>query len=194
MPLLRVVAPGLALALLGTGAAGQPAPARRDLKARAEAVRRAATRHKGIEVVAVVHHVETPQDAAAEVLKLNAATPDLAGWAMVGGWPLFRSSQTPRLIVDLQRRRLKVVAVDALPDELSYVEKGLVPVLWAQPTYLWGKVGVETIVDKLLLGKTVPERRPMELVKVMRQSLGSWSRQLKGWGFTGIPQEYLDLE
>jgi ribose transport system substrate-binding protein len=52
-------------------------------------------------------------------------------------------------------------------------------------------VGVETIVDKLLLGKTVPERITMELVRVSRESLGSWSRQLRSWGFTGIPEEYL---
>jgi ribose transport system substrate-binding protein len=165
-----------------------------NLKARAEAVRRAAARWPGIEVVEVVHHVETPQGAAAEVLRVNAARSDLTGWAMVGGWPLFRSSQTPALAADLQRRGLKVVAVDALPDQLNYVERDLVPVLWAQPTYLWGKIGVETIVDKVLLGKTVPERVRMELVRVTRRNLGAWARQLQSWGFTGIPEEYLRRE
>ena len=164
-----------------------------NLKARAEAVRKAAGRYKGIEVVAVVHHVETPQDAVTEMLKLNAAQPDLAGWAMVGGWPLFRSSQTPNLMADLEKRKQKIVAVDALPDELSYVDRGLVPVLWAQPTYQWGKVGVETIVDKVLFGKSVPVKTRMELVKVTRKTLGSWARMLQGWGFTGVPEEYLKL-
>ena len=165
-----------------------------NLKARAEAVRKAAGRYKDIEVVTVVHHVETPLDAATEMLKLNAAQPDLAGWAMVGGWPLFRSSQTPALIADLEKRKQKVVAVDALPDELTYVDRGLVPVLWAQPTYMWGKVGVETIVDKVLLGKTVPVKTRMELVKVTKKSLGDWARKLQGWGFTGVPEEYLKLQ
>jgi ribose transport system substrate-binding protein len=86
------------------------------------------------------------------------------------------------------------VAVDALPEQLGYVERGLVPVLWAQPVYLWGKVGVETIVDKVLLGKAVPERLRMDLVRVSAGSLGQWSRQLKSWGFTGIPEEYLRRE
>ena len=165
-----------------------------NLKARAEAARRAAGRYPGLEVVEVVHHVETPQEATAAVLKANAAHPDLAGWAMVGGWPLFRSSQSLALAEDLKKRGLKVVAVDALPEQLNYVERGLVPVLWAQPVYLWGKVGVETIVDKVLLGKAVPQRIRMDLVRVSRENLGSWSRQLKSWGFTGIPDEYLRRE
>jgi ribose transport system substrate-binding protein len=169
-------------------------PAAGNLRTRAEGVRRGAARVPGIEVVEVVNHVETPLDAAAEVLKVNASRPDLAGWAMVGGWPLFRSSQSPAFSADLQRRGLKVVAVDALPEQISFVDRDLVPVLWAQPTYLWGKVGVETIVDKLLLGKSVPERVRMEPVRVSKSNLGAWARQLKSWGFTGIPEDYLRRE
>jgi ribose transport system substrate-binding protein len=168
-------------------------PAAGNLKARVEGVRKTAGKFRDIDVVEIVNHVETPQDAVVAVLRVNTARPDLAGWAMVGGWPLFRSSQTPNLVADLQRRKqLKVVAVDALPDQLFYVERGLVPVLWAQPIYKWGEIGVETIVDKLLLGKSEPEIVHMEPVRVTRASLGSWARQLKQWGFAGIPAEYLD--
>jgi ribose transport system substrate-binding protein len=176
------------VAVLG-GSASAP-----NLKARVEAVRRTAARHPGIEIVDVVHHVETPLDAATAILKTDAAHPDLAGWAMVGGWPLFRSSQSPALAEDLKKRGLKVVAVDALPEQLNYVDRGLVPVLWAQPVYLWGKVGVEAIVDKVLLGRAVPQRIKMDLVRVSAGNLGQWSRQLKSWGFTGIPEEYLKRE
>jgi ribose transport system substrate-binding protein len=162
-----------------------------NLRARAEGVRRAALRYKKIEVVESVNHIETPQEAALAVLRVDAARPKLAGWAMVGGWPMFRSSQSANLVAELQERKLKVVAVDALPDQLNYVERGLVSVLWAQPTYDWGKVGVETIVDKVLLGKGVPSKLPMELVRVSRQNLGAWTRMLKRWGFTGLPDETL---
>ena len=165
-----------------------------NLRKRAEAVKKAAARYPGLEVVEIVHHLETPADAAAEVLKFDAAHPDLAGWVMVGGWPLRHSSQTLALIQELQTRKLKVVAIDALPEQLIYVEKGLVPVLWAQPNYMWGKVGVETIVDKVARKKSVPERIRLELVRVSRQNLGTWARQLQAWGFTGIPAEYLKLE
>jgi ribose transport system substrate-binding protein len=162
-----------------------------NLRARAEGVRKAALRYKKIEVVESVNHIETPQEAALAVLRVDAARPKLAGWAMVGGWPMFRSSQSANLVAELQERKLKVVAVDALPDQLNYVERGLVSVLWAQPTYDWGKVGVETIVDKVLLGKSVPSKLPMELVRVSRQNLGAWTRMLKRWGFAGLPDENL---
>lgn len=167
-------------------------PSAPNLKARTAAVRAAASR-RGLEVVEVVNHAETPQDAATAMLKTTAAHPELSGWALVGGWPLFRSGQTPALVAELQRRRLKVVAVDALPEQLTYVERGLVPVLWAQPTYKWGEVGVRTIVDKLLLKKDPPATLRMELVRVSGQNLGTWARRLRDWGFSGIPEEYLKL-
>jgi ribose transport system substrate-binding protein len=109
---------------------------------------------------------------------------------MVGAWPLF----TPALLTDLDPARVKIVAVDALPVELPYIEKGLAPVLLAQPTYMWGSVSVSAIVDKLVLNKVVPERIPMELVRVSRENLGAWARQLKDWGFTDVPERYLSLE
>ena len=70
---------------------------------------------------------------------------------MIGGWPLF----TQTLLTDLDPKKMKIVSVDALPAELAYVEKGLAPVLLAQPTYLWGYVGVQTIFDKVHFKKDV---------------------------------------
>jgi len=66
-------------------------------------------------------------------------------------------------------------------------------VLLAQPTYKWGYVSVEKIIDKVYLKKEVPEINPMELVRVDKSNLGTWARQLKDWGFTDVPQKYLDL-
>ena len=64
----------------------------------------------------------------------------------------------------------------------------------AQPTYLWGAVGVETIVDKLVSGKAAPSHIPLELVRVTAKNIGSWARQLRDWGFADVPEEYLRLE
>jgi hypothetical protein len=33
----------------------------------------------------------------------------------------------------------------------------------------------------------------MELVKVTKDNLGTWARQLKTWGFTDVPEAYLKL-
>ena len=106
---------------------------------------------------------------------------------MIGSWPLFTTS----LLNDLDPRKYKVVAVDALPPELEYVDRGITPVLLAQPVYQWGYVGVETIVDKVHFKKNVPAIIPMQLVKVTKENLHQWARQLKDWGFTDVPEKYL---
>lgn len=160
-----------------------------NLRARVQAVKDEAAKHPGIQIVGTFNHVETPQDAAAEVIRVNNAYPDIAGWAMVGAWPLF----TPALLTDIDPARMKIVAVDALPMELPYVEAGIAPVLLAQPVYQWGYVGVQTIVDKVHFRKDVPARLPMELVRVSRENLGEWARQLQAWGFTDIPAKYLKM-
>ena len=168
-------------------AGNQNAP---NLKRRVDGVKEEAAKSPGIQIVGVFNHIETPQDAAAEVIKVGNAYPDIQGWAFVGGWPLF----TKTLLTDLSADKLKIVSVDALPAELPYVEKGLAPVLLAQPTYLWGHVGVETIIKKIHLKQDVPVNTPMELVRVTKENLGTWARQLKEWGFTDVPEEYLKLE
>ena len=118
-------------------AGNQNAP---NLRKRVEGVKQAATKYPGIKIVDTFYHVETPQDAAAEVIRVQNAYPQIQGWAMIGGWPLF----TQTLLTDLDPKKVKIVSVDALPAELAYVEKGLAPVLLAQPTYLWGYVSVQT--------------------------------------------------
>jgi len=165
-------------------AGNQNAP---NLQKRVQGAREEAARYPGIQVVGTFNHIETPQDAAAEVIRVNNAYPDIGGWAMIGGWPLF----TQTLLTDLDPKRIKVVAVDALPAELAYVDKGIAPVLLAQPVYEWGYVGVKTIVDKLHFKKEVPTIIPMELLRVTRESLGTWARKLRDWGFTDVPEEYL---
>jgi ribose transport system substrate-binding protein len=168
-------------------AGNQNAP---NLRKRAEGVQTEARNHPDIKIAGTFYHIETPQDAAAEVLRVMNAYPEVNGWAMIGGWPLF----TKTLLTDLNPAKVKVVSVDALPAELPYVESGIAPVLLAQPTYLWGRVSVEKIVDKLVLKKDVPAVNRMDLVRVTKENLGSWARQLKEWGFDDVPDKYLDMK
>jgi ribose transport system substrate-binding protein len=167
-------------------AGNQNAP---NLRKRVEGVKTGAAKYPNIKIVDTFYHLETPQDAAAEVIRVQNAYPQIQGWAMIGGWPLF----TQTLLTDLDPTKVKIVAVDALPAELAYVEKGLAPVLLAQPTYLWGYESVKRIVDKVHLKQEVPTIIPMELVRVSKENLGTWARQLKAWGFTDVPDAYLSL-
>jgi ribose transport system substrate-binding protein len=165
-------------------AGNQNAP---NLRKRVDGVMLEATNHPNIKIAGTFYHAETPQDAASEVLRVMQAYPDVTGWAMIGGWPLF----TKTLLTDLDPAKVKVVAVDALPAQLAYVDKGIAPVLLAQPTYQWGYVSVGLIVDKMVLGKEVPVINRMELIRVTSETLGDWARQLKAWGFEDVPEEYL---
>lgn len=181
----------LAKQLGGKGAVGilagnQNAP---NLRKRVEGVKREAAKSPGIKVVDTFFHIETPQDAAAEVVRASNAYPDINGWIFVGGWPLWTKS----LLTDLDPKRMKIVSADGLPPQLPYVDKGLAPVLLAQPCYDWGRVGVETIIDKIHHKKNVPAFVPMELVRVSKENLGSWARTLKEWGLGEVPEEYLKL-
>ncbi len=139
-----------------------------------QGVREEAAKHPGIRIVDIFNHIETPQDAAAEVIRVNNAYPEISGWAMVGGWPLF----TQTLLTDLDPARIKVVAVDALPAQLPYVERGIAPVLLAQPVYQWGYVGVKTIVEKLPRQAGAGAHSDGAGARD-RENLGEWARQLR---------------
>ena len=167
-------------------AGNQNAP---NLQRRVQGAKDEAAKHADMQVIGVFNNVETAQDATAEVVRVDNAYPDIQGWAFIGGWPLFAQS----LLSDATFAKLKVASVDALPVELAYVERGVVPVLLAQPVYKWGYVGVQTVVDKVHFKKDVPQIIPMELVRVTKANLGEWARQLQAWGFTDVDPKYLKM-
>lgn len=166
-------------------AGNQNAP---NLQARAKAVVEAAKKYPGMKIVGTFYHKETPEDAAKEVLTVMKANPQIDAWAMIGGWPLFTTA-----LMDLEPGKVKIVAVDALPAELGYVDKGIAPVLLAQPTYDWGKVSVGLIVDKVLHNKDVPVVNKMDLVRVSKENLGQWAHQLQDWGFKDVDPKFLAM-
>ena len=172
------------VAILGGNAA---AP---NLRKRVDGVKKEAALNPGITIVGTFNHTETARDAAEEVMRAQKANPQIQGWAMIGGWALF----TPRLSKELDPEKVKVVAVNALPAQLAFVESGLAPVLLALPTYNWGYVSVQRIVDKVHLKQDVPTIiPPMESVRVTKDNLGTWARQMKTWG-ASVPDRYLKLK
>lgn len=63
-----------------------------------------------------------------------AANPDLAGWVMVGGWPLFATDGLKAIKPGVT----KVVAVDPLPEAQHWIELGYVQVCVGQKIFGWG--------------------------------------------------------
>ncbi len=167
-------------------AGNQTAP---NLQKRVAAVQETAKKYPGVKIVTVAYHQEDAAAASSKVVEVMHAYPSIKGWAMVGGWPLFASS----LLTELDPAKVKVVSVDALPLELPYVDKGIAPVLLAQPVYEWGHKSVGMIVDKMVNKKDVPAVNKMDLIRVTKENLGDWAQTLKGWGLTGIDPKFLAM-
>jgi ribose transport system substrate-binding protein len=169
-------------------AGNQNAP---NLQRRVQGAKTEAAKYPGIKIVGVFNHIETPQDASAEVVRVDNAYPEITGWAFIGGWPLWTQS----LLTDINPAKIKVVSVDALPSQLVYVDRGIVPVLLAQSVYLWGHQGITTLFEKVHDNKQPANPiMPMELVRVTKDNLGDWARQLKEWGFTDVDPKYLAMK
>ena len=90
---------------------------------------------------------------------------------------------------------MKIVAVDALPTELPYVEKGLAPgaARAVRPTSGATSASPRSST-RSIYKKDVPEIVSMDPVRVTNETLGSWARQLRQWGFPDVPEEYLKLK
>ncbi|MGE0482191.1 MAG: substrate-binding domain-containing protein [Phycisphaerae bacterium] len=176
----RIVMRELAQALGDAGgkvavlAGNQTAP---NLQARVQGVRDEAGKHAKIKIVDVYYHKETAQDAAAKVQEVQTANPDIAGWAMVGGWPLFSDA-----LMSWKPGEVKIVAVDALPAQLKYVEKGIAQTLVAQRVYHWGYRSVELLIDKLHFDKQPPNGRDLsELDFVTQKNVAEYAKNWDTW-------------
>ncbi len=120
-------------------------PAASNLQKRVEGVIEQAGEYEGITDATVYSFMpETATEAAAKMQQVQSANPDITGWALVGGWPLYTDNA-----LDGIYENAKVVSMDPLPLPLEYVKKGQVQVLVGQPYYGWGEKSVEMIIDKL---------------------------------------------
>jgi len=155
-------------------AGNQNAP---NLQKRVQGVREVAKKYPGIAIRSVNYHKETPQDAAAKVEQVMQANPDITGWAMIGGWPLFTENA-----LKWKPGTVKCVSVDALPAQLAYIRSGHVPVLLAQQCYAWGTRSVEMLVDKILFKKDPPATKEISaLVVVNKDNVDEYAKNWATW-------------
>lgn len=157
-------------------AGNQAAP---NLQARVRGVRQEAAKHPGIEVKYVFYHPETATDAAQKVQTEQQNNPDITGWAMIGGWPLFTANA-----LDGVHQVAKVVAVDHLPPQLEYLRAGQVQALVGQDCYGWGYETVRMLFDKVHKGEEPDEEvTTFDLQIVTPENVeeyeGTWERWLK---------------
>jgi ribose transport system substrate-binding protein len=155
-------------------AGNQNAP---NLQKRVQGVKNAAKKYPGITIRDTYYHKETPQDAAARIEQVMQANPDINGWALIGGWPLFTDNA-----LKWKPGTVKCVSVDALPPELAYLRSGHVQLLLAQQCYEWGYRSVEHLFNKIYLKKdpaTIKDVSP--LVPVSRETVDEFAKNWEKW-------------
>ncbi len=171
----------LAEAMGGRGAiailaGNQTAP---NLQRRVQGVKDELAKHADMQLVpdGVIYHPETPEQAAEFVNRAQSTNPGIQGWAMIGGWPLFTKNA-----LRWEPGTVKVVAVDALPAQLSYLESGHVQALYAQDCYGWGYRSVEILLNKLVKGQDPESERILDpLRRVTQESAGEFRKLWSKW-------------
>jgi ribose transport system substrate-binding protein len=156
-------------------AGNQSAP---NLQRRVQGVKEQLKQYPDMKLLDTVYHEETAAQAKVAVTQAQTTTnPKIEGWAMIGGWPLFAENALP-----WEPGTVKVVAVDALPPQLSYLKSGHVQMLLAQNCYGWGQKSVQMLVDKALYGKEPPAKEIFDpLTPVTPAEAAAFEQKWKQW-------------
>ncbi|HRE80694.1 MAG TPA: substrate-binding domain-containing protein [Opitutaceae bacterium] len=148
-----------------------------NLQQRAAGFRAAAKRYPGIKLLDIYYHKETPADAVAKIEQVMQANPDITGWGLLGGWPLFTDHA-----LKWKPGTIKCVSVDALPPQLAYVRSGHVQLLLSQDVYGYGYHAVERLVERLHLKKSPAQAiENTALTPVTLENVDAFAKNWETW-------------
>ena len=148
-----------------------------NLQKRVAGAKSAAKKFAGIKIRDTFYHKETPQDSAARVEQVMQSNPDITGWCMIGGWPLFTENA-----LKWSPGAVKCVSVDALPPQLAYLRSGHVQILLAQQVYEWGYRSVEHLVNKVHLKKEPSALFDVSpLIPVTKENVDQFAKNWEKW-------------
>jgi ribose transport system substrate-binding protein len=148
-----------------------------NLQKRVAGAKSAAKKFAGIKIRDTFYHKETPQDSAARVEQVMQSNPDITGWCMIGGWPLFTENA-----LKWAPGAVKCVSVDALPPQLAYLRSGHVQILLAQQVYEWGYRSVEHLVNKVHLKKEPAALFDVSpLIPVTKENVDQFAKNWEKW-------------
>lgn len=164
---------------VGILAGNQNAP---NLQKRVNACREALKAYPNIKLAGptqgAFYHEETGQAAAAAWAAAQNANPEITGWVLVGGWPLFTQGATKFIG---EPGKIKVVSCDALPEMLAYVRDGSVQVLLAQDLYGWGEQSVKLLYNKIVKGENPPAAVYGKLTRVTKENVEEYAKNWESW-------------
>jgi ribose transport system substrate-binding protein len=150
-----------------------------NLQVRVRAVNEELKKYPNVKLLAngIFYHDELPDKAAEVVSHAQKANPQIGGWVFIGGWPLYKKNG-----ITWEPGHAKIVAADALPEELDYLKSGHVQVLIAQDCFMWGYKSVELLVNKVVMNQAPQESFvPAPLTRVAKENSEEWSLNWKKW-------------
>lgn len=157
-------------------AGNQTAP---NLQKRTQGVKDELKNYVGMQLLpdGVFYHPETPEQASEAVNTAQSTHPQIEGWAMIGGWPLFAKNA-----LKWAPGSVKVVSVDALPAQLGYIKSGHVAALYAQDCYGWGYKSVQLLLDKLVKNQNPATERVIDLLtRVTKENVDAYGKNWDKW-------------
>ena len=157
-------------------AGNQSAP---NLKKRVKGVTDELAKHPNMKLLndGIFYNVETPEEAAKALGAAQSTHPEIEGWALVGGWPLFTKNACR-----WNPGEVKVVSVDALPPQLTYLDSGHVQVLLAQDCYGWGYKSVDILLKKLVKNEDPPQPKIFDpLTEVTKATAKDFAKNWDKW-------------
>jgi len=116
------------------------------LRARREAIERAAAGHPKVEIVRTFASAETV-DAGIQAVRDGAARDrdeQIDGWIFLGSWPLEGVADLP-----WEPGERVCVAIEALPPMLPYLAKGEVDALVGEAYFEWGFLAMGTLLEHI---------------------------------------------
>lgn len=153
-----------------------------NLEERMRGVREALHSRKRMRIVQTVACDDDIAKAVSLIESTQRARPDLAGWALVGGWPLFARGALDAV----DTAKTKVASWDALPPEWAYLESGKVNVLLGQRVFHWGAESVN-LLARAAAGATLPRHTYAGVDLVTRGNLGRYKKMWAAWEDRGQP-------
>lgn len=158
-------------------------PGATNLEERMRGARDVLKEHPEIEIVTVQACEDDVAKSVSQIEAVMRGYPDLGGWLMVGGWPLFAAGSLD--MID-PPGRTKVVAVDALPQQWPYLESRRVQVLIAQNYNGWG-AGCVDLLRGIIDGKDYPSFSDSSYDVVTPDTLDDYKKKWVEW-FGPLPE------
>jgi ribose transport system substrate-binding protein len=150
-----------------------------NLKQRVQAVLEELKKYQSVELVnnGIYYHEEIPEKAAEVMAQAQKANSKIKGWICVGGWPFFMKNA-----IHWEPGQIKIVSVDALPNQIEYLKSGHAQVLIAQGCFTWGYKSVELLIEKILMKKSPSQEfNTAPITRVTKENSEEWALNWRKW-------------